>query len=271
MQADFPLTVAESLANLRRTRPMVHHITNDVVTNFTANVTLCLGAAPVMAPAIEESAEMAVFAGALLLNIGTLNPGLIESMLAAGRAAEAKGIPVVLDPVGAGATALRTDSCRRLLRELRIPILRGNAGEVLSLAGAGGKVRGVDSMDTGGSPEEALAAYAARTRRVVGITGVVDIVTDGQRIARVHNGHPMMGSVTGTGCAAGTAVAAFAAVVPDPFIATTAALAAFGVAGEIAAEASRGPGSFVPNFLDALYNLDGDHLRERVRVEILQR
>jgi hydroxyethylthiazole kinase len=230
----------------------VHHITNSVVTNFTANITLCLGAAPVMAPCIDESPEMAAFAGALLLNIGTLDPPQIDSMLAAGRKANGLGIPVVLDPVGAGATALRTDSAARLMEELEFAVIRGNAGEVLTLAGAGGKVRGVDSMESAAERESVISEFSRSCGAVVAVTGKTDFVTDGARTATIGNGHELMGMVTGTGCGASTAVACFAGSGIAPFRAACSGLAAYAIAGEVAGRKANGPGTFVPLFLDAL-------------------
>ncbi|MBN2609243.1 MAG: hydroxyethylthiazole kinase [Candidatus Fermentibacteraceae bacterium] len=260
--------ICRGLDALRARKPMVHHITNSVVMNFTANVTLCLGAAPVMAPCIDESLEMVRYAGALLLNIGTLDPVLVESMLAAGRAANENGIPVVFDPVGAGATALRTGSALRIADELHISILRGNAGEVLALAGHDGKVRGVDSMDSVGEREELISRFAGDRGLVVAVTGATDIVTDGRSTAVIENGHPLMGRVTGTGCAATTSAACFAAVMDDMFEAAFTGIAAMGIAGEIAAEKAGGPGTFVPLFLDGLAGLDEGTIRERIRASV---
>ena len=262
--------VCNGLAAVRNKKPMIHHITNTVVMNLTANVTLCLGAAPVMAPCIDESPEMVSFAGALLLNIGTLNPELVKSMLAAGRVANELGIPVVFDPVGAGATRLRTDSARMILSELDITIVRGNAGEVLALSGEGGKVRGVDSMESVEGRIDLSSSFAAESGSVIAVTGATDIVTDGERTARIDNGHPMMGRVTGTGCCASTSVACFAASVGDPFHAALGGLVAPGIAGEKAAEICGGPGTFVPCFLDALSSLDCEIIENNVRMEILQ-
>lgn len=231
---------------------MIHHITNNVVTNFTANITLCMGAAPVMAQSIDESAEMVGFAGTLLLNIGTLDPAQVESMLAAGRRANEVPVPVLLDPVGAGATALRTESARRIMREIDVAVVRGNAGEILTLAGEEGGVRGVDSTASGADRAETFRRLAESLGTVVAVTGEEDLVTDGSRSARIANGHPIMGKVTGTGCGASTAVACFMAVCDDPFLASAAGLACYGIAGERAAESAAGPGTFVPAFLDAL-------------------
>ncbi|MBD3369098.1 hydroxyethylthiazole kinase [Candidatus Fermentibacteria bacterium] len=245
---------------------MIHHITNNVVTNFTANITLCMGAAPVMAPAIDESAEMVGFAGALLLNIGTLDPPQIESMLAAGRRANEVSVPVLLDPVGAGATALRTESARRIMREIDVAVVRGNTGEVLTLAGEEGGVRGVDSTASGADRAETFRKLAVDLGAVVGVTGEEDLVTDGTRTVRLTNGHPLMGTVTGTGCGASTAVACFLAASEDPLLAAAAGLACYGIAGEVAAEVASGPGTFVPAFLDALAALDQSMVLSRCRL-----
>ena len=261
--------VETDLAAVRSAHPMVHHITNNVVTNFTANITLCLGASPVMAPCIDESPEMVGFAGALLLNIGTLDPVQIESMLAAGQRANELGIPVILDPVGAGATALRSESAVKLLGELDISVVRGNSGEVLTLAGAGGKVRGVDSIDSVGEKESAVVEFARESGSVVAVTGKTDFITDGRRTATIGNGHQLMGRVTGTGCGASTAVACFAASGIEPFRAACSGLAVYSIAGEIAGEEAGGPGTFVPLFLDALALLDGRMIGDMLDMEIL--
>lgn len=242
---------------LRAMRPMVHHITNEVVMNDTANITLHVGAAPVMAMALEEVEEMVAHAGALVLNIGTLVPERVAAMLAAGRAANARGIPVVLDPVGVGATTYRTTTARRLLDALAIAVIRGNAGEVAVLAGAGGEVRGVDSVSGGGDPAGAAAALAAGTGAVVAMTGAEDVITDGTRVWRVANGHPLMGAITGTGCMSTALVACCAAVEPDRVLAASAALMGFGIAGERAAAAARGPGSFKVALFDAVAGITG--------------
>jgi hydroxyethylthiazole kinase len=264
----WPRRTADLLAKVRADRPMIHHLTNSVVTNLTANVTLCLGAAPVMAPCQREVEEMVRYAGALLLNIGTLDEALVESMIAAGREANRLDIPVVLDPVGAGATGLRTEAAGTLLREVRLAALRGNAGEVFTLAGLGGKVRGVDSMEDVGERGESIRAFARERGFVVAVTGPVDQISDGEKMLSVHNGHPLLSRVTGTGCSATTAVAAFlAAGGDDPLAATGCALAAFGAAAEIAAEGCPGPGTFVPRLLDALSALDAAGLERRVRIE----
>jgi hydroxyethylthiazole kinase len=263
-----PERAFELLEQIRKTHPMIHHITNSVVTNLTANVTLCLGAAPVMAPCELEVEEMVSFAGALLLNIGTLDPEQVQSMIKAGRMANQLKRPVVLDPVGAGATQLRTNAAKSIMDQVQLTALRGNAGEVFTLIGAGGKVRGVDSQDSIADREALLSAYAKKYGLTLAVTGAVDLVTDGKQTFRVHNGHPLMSQVTGTGCAATTAVAAFLAVAQDsPALTSACALGVFGLAGEMAAAASPGPGSFVPKLLDALAAMDRNACLSGIRIE----
>lgn len=274
-----PLTAA-SLDRIRGRTPLIHNITNFVVMNDTANVLLAVGASPVMAHAPQEVAEMVSYAGALVLNIGTLEDAWIESMLIAGRAANERGVPIVLDPVGAGATRLRTDMTERLLTELRIAVVRGNAGELATVAGLGGEVRGVDSVSAE-SPEQAAARVSARTGNAAVASGVVDYVAGApassagasggrQRFARIHNGHPLMGRITGSGCMATAMVGAFLAVEDDPFLAAAEAMIAFGIAGEVAAEKSAGPGTFRQQLMDAVAALDGETVRKRVRAEVLE-
>lgn len=257
---------AEALDRLQRTRPLVHHVTNFVVMNDTANVTLHVGASPVMAHAREEVEEMASVADAVVLNLGTLEPDWIEAMVLAGRKATERGIPVVLDPVGAGATSFRTRASQRLLEETRPAVVRGNPGEIGTLAGAGGDVKGVDSL---GGPEnlaEVAQEAAARWGCVVAITGKRDRVADAERLLAVDNGHVWLTTLTGTGCMVTAITGAFAAVEPDRLVATVAALACFGVAAESAAERAAGPGSFKSELFDALFNLTPERLAENLRL-----
>jgi hydroxyethylthiazole kinase len=262
------VTPGDTLARIRDRKPLVHQITNYVVMNETANATLALGALPVMAHAIEEVEEMVGLAGALVLNIGTLSQHWIESMVLAGRAANERGVPIVLDPVGAGATSYRTDTARGLLADLRIAVLRGNAGEIATLVGIEAEVRGVESIAASGDAAE-LAREAADTLDLVAaVTGPVDHVSDGERTAAVSNGHELMATVSGTGCMSTAITGAFLAAKPDePFEAAVEALVAFGVAGEDAARDARGPGTFHTGLYDALAGLDpqGLDLRARVR------
>jgi hydroxyethylthiazole kinase len=260
------VSAGESLRRLRERKPLVHQITNYVVMNETANATLALGALPVMAHAREEVAEMADLASALVLNIGTLSPPWVEAMLVAGRAAGARGTPVVLDPVGAGATRYRTETAKRILDEVPVTVLRGNAGEVATLVGVEAEVRGVESIVGGGDPSE-LAREAARSLGVVvSVTGPVDHVSDGVRILAIANGHPLLATVTGTGCMSSALTGCFLAVADSPLDGAAEALVAFGVAGEDAARAARGPGSFHVGLYDALAALDPETLDERAKV-----
>jgi hydroxyethylthiazole kinase len=260
-------TAARNLAAVRDKRPLIHNITNFVVMNYTANALLAMGASPVMAHAANEVEEMVALAGALVLNIGTLTEEWIESMIRAGRAACARKIPVVLDPVGSGATALRTRSARRIIAETRPVVVRGNASEVLSLADASSKTRGVDAAHSVGQATAAARALARELGATLAITGPQDLVTDGTRVIRIANGHPLMGRVTGTGCAATVTIGAFLAVDPDPVCAAATALAYFGLAGEVAARHAAAPGSFMIRMLDALYTITPEQLEAECRIE----
>lgn len=254
------------MMQVRKNKPLVHHITNFVVMNNTANITLCAGALPIMAHAKEEVAEMAGNADALVLNMGTLWPAQVESMLLAGHRANDRDIPVVLDPVGVGATRLRTDSVRLLLDRLSIAIVRGNLAEIAVLIGKEAKIRGVESRNVSEDAAAVAHQFANEYGCVAAVTGEVDVVSDGTHLARVFNGHPMMGKVTGTGCMATAVVAAYAAVERDYFSATASALAAYGLAGEIAAERSQGPGTFQMHLFDALAGLSEEALLAGVRI-----
>ena len=257
---------SDILEKIRREHPLVHNITNYVVMNFTANALLALGASPVMAHAIEEVEEMVGLANALVINIGTLSQPWIDSMVKAARAARDRSIPIVLDPVGAGATRFRTEAARRLMDEAPVAVLRGNASEILAVAGQKGITRGVESVH--GVEEARLAArdLAKTYGTVVAVTGAEDFVTDGLRMARISNGHPLMGRVTGTGCTASAITGAFCAAETDAFAAAIGALVIFGIAGELAALPNPGPGSFQVGLLDALDAIDGAIIRERARV-----
>ena len=252
---------------MRERKPLVHQITNYVVMNETANATLALGALPVMAHAREEVGEMVGLAGALVLNIGTLSPPWVDAMLVAGAAANAVGTPVVLDPVGAGATRYRTETAKRILTEVEVSVLRANQGEMATLAGIAAEVRGVESIGAAREPSE-VARHAAATLGVVAaVTGAVDHVSDGENVLAVANGHELLASVTGTGCMASAITGCFLAVRPDaPLEAAAEALAAFGVAAEDAAVEAKGPGSFHVGLYDALANLSPDTLDRRARI-----
>jgi hydroxyethylthiazole kinase len=260
---------ARNLAAVRDKRPLIHNITNFVVMNYTANALLAMGASPVMAHAANEVEEMVSLAGALVLNIGTLTEEWVESMIRAGRKACALKIPVVLDPVGSGATTFRTRSARRIIAETRPVVVRGNASEVLSLADASSKTRGVDSAHSVGQATAVAQALALELEATLAITGPEDLVTDGTRVIRIANGHPLMGRVTGTGCAATVTIGAFLAVDPDPVRAAATALAYFGLAGEVAARHAAAPGSFMIQMLDALYTITPEQLEKGCRITVM--
>ncbi|HWN69334.1 MAG TPA: hydroxyethylthiazole kinase [Haliangium sp.] len=256
--------VWDALQELRARRPLVQNITNYVVMNNTANALLAIGASPAMVHACEEVEELVSISHALVINIGTLSPSWVVGMrLAAGKAG-ALGKPWVLDPVGAGATALRTSTALQLLG-MKPAVVRGNASEILALSEANRVTRGVDSTDSSSSALESGTRLAQTFGTVVTISGAIDYVTDGARVLRVENGHEMMTRVTGMGCTATALIGAFLAIQPDPLLAAAQAMAVLGVAGEIAVTRAAGPGSLQLHLLDALYGLDEQSL-SRVRI-----
>jgi hydroxyethylthiazole kinase len=256
-----------TLSAVRTTRPLVHNITNYVVMNSTANALLALGASPAMVHAAEEVEDFVDIAQAVVINIGTLSPNWVAAMKLAAARASARGRPWLLDPVGAGATTYRSAVANDLA--LRKPaVVRGNASEILSLARATSETtRGVDSTQTAEAALDAGRAFARRTGAVVAVTGAVDYLTDGDRVAACHNGHPLMARVTGMGCTATALVGACLAVEPDPLTAALHGLAILGVAGELAAEHASGPGTLQVDLYDVLANLDRDILERRVRFQ----
>ncbi|MFC4671852.1 hydroxyethylthiazole kinase [Seohaeicola nanhaiensis] len=244
-------TPATLLAVLRASPPLVQCITNYVAMNIAANVVLAAGASPAMVSDVEEAEEFARIAGALTVNIGTLSPAFVAGMRAAIAGAQAAGRPWVLDPVACQATGYRRDVSAELVR-LRPTIIRGNASEVLALAGEASRGQGVDGRDPVAAAEKGARWLAHETGGVVAVTGEVDFVTDGSRAARISGGSPWMPMNTALGCSLTCLCGAYAAVAEDPFDATVAALAHFAVAGQRAHEGATGPGSFAPRFLDAL-------------------
>ena len=246
----------EALRKIGKERPLVHHLTNYVSVNLVANTTLLTGALPVMAHALEEVVEMVDLASALVVNIGTLDPPFIEAALIAGRRANERGIPVVLDPVGAGATSFRTKTAERLLSELSVAAVCGNAGEVATLAGLAAEVRGVESL--AGDARQAAMKAAGALGTTIAATGETDYVSDGERTLAASNGHPFLSRVVGSGCASTAVVGCFAAVGGAGVETAAHALAYFGRAGEVAAEGAEGGGTFEPRLLDALAGLAGD-------------
>ncbi len=262
--------IAEALRKVRAKRPLVHNITNYVVMNTTANALLALGASPVMAHAREELEEMISLADALVINIGTLDGERFKSMLEAVRIADRLGKPVVLDPVGAGATRFRTEASLKLLNTGRISIVRGNFGEISALVGSEGLTRGVDAAAY--NPDTALRLSqeaAERLGTVVAVTGPRDYVSDGRKTYAVSNGTPLFGRITGAGCIATAVVGAFLSV-EEPVKAGVAGLTVLGVAGELAAGEASLPGSFHVKLYDWLYRINGALLKERARVELIE-
>ncbi|MDR2718167.1 MAG: hydroxyethylthiazole kinase [Treponema sp.] len=260
------------LNKVRENKPLVHHITNYVTVNDCANITLAIGASPVMAEAIGEAADIAAIAGAVVLNMGTLNERTIPSMIAAGKAANAKGIPVVFDPVGAGASNLRNDTAASIISAVKLSVIRGNISEIKFVAGLSSQTKGVDASDSdiagAGSAGLTAQALARKLGCVVVISGAVDTISDGAKIVYVENGHPMLGNLTGTGCMCSSLIGSFCAAAPDePFAAAIAAMLCMGIAGELAYENSgqRGNGSFRIALHDAISRMDAATLEKMAR------
>ena len=257
--------LGEALATLRANQPLVQCLTNVVASNWTANVLLAVGASPAMVDNPHEAAAFAEIAGGVLINLGTPFDDTAQAMhLTVASACESR-TPWVLDPVAAGVLSWRTDLAHQLLDEGRPAIVRGNASEILALAGGVGG-RGVESVDSPETAAEAARVLSLEHRCVIAVSGPVDLVTDGVRLVRIANGHPWLTRVTGVGCALGALMAAFAAVTVDAVVAAAAASATLGVAGDIAATKSHGPGSFAVALLDELSSLEPHDLVEHSRL-----
>jgi hydroxyethylthiazole kinase len=251
------------LAEVRHQHPLVHNITNYVVMNFTANTLLAVGASPVMAHAEAEVEEMVSLANALVINIGTLSEPWIKAMKRAVVASDR--IPYILDPVGAGATQLRTRTAQDLIDLASPAVIRGNASEIAAIANASAKTRGVDSTLLVTDVIEAAQSLAKQHNTVVVVSGAVDHIISSEGQVKVHNGTAMMAQITGMGCTATALIGAFAAVA-EPAAAAVAAMVTMGVAGELAAQQAQGPGTFVPHFIDALANLTPEILQTRAQI-----
>ncbi|MCK0471105.1 hydroxyethylthiazole kinase [Halalkalibacter sp. APA_J-10(15)] len=265
------MSLHQTVTHLNRVReqnPLVHNITNVVVTNFTANGLYALGASPVMAYAKEEVADMAQIAGALVLNIGTLKEEDVEAMLIAGKSANEHGVPIIFDPVGAGATVYRTETSRKILDELNVSVIRGNAAEIANVIGEQSEIKGVDGGSGRHNSVELAEKAAKHLDTIVVITGKEDVITDGQSTFIGRNGHPMLTKVTGAGCLLSSVVGAFAAVEENLVLACVSAVSVYGVAAEFAADqsAEEGPGSFQIEFLNQLSKVSTKHLDERLAV-----
>lgn len=271
------LKVIDLLAKLREEKPLVHHITNYVTVNDCANITLAIGASPVMADDINEVEEMVSMASSLVLNIGTLNERTIHSMLAAGKKANDLNIPIVLDPVGVGATSYRTGTAKRLIKELNISVIKGNISEISTLYGMDARTKGVDAEESGDVSEndiqskiEIAKKLASNLNCVIAITGAIDIITDGIKVYTVENGDAIMSRITGTGCMCASLIGSFCAVSSNALEGALAGVLSMGIVGEIAKEkigiSHKGTGSLKVEIMDGIYNLNKDIITKRGKV-----
>jgi hydroxyethylthiazole kinase len=267
------------LENVRATRPLVHNITNYVTVNDCANILLACGGSPIMADDANEVEEITAVCGGLNINIGTLNSRTIEAMLIAGRKANELGHPVVLDPVGAGASKLRTETALRIVREVKLAVIRGNISEIKTLAAGSGTTKGVDADTADAVTEETLeraVAFAKATAKslgtVIAITGAIDIVTDGEKAYCIRNGHPMMSTITGTGCQLSALTAAYVTANPEhPLEAAAAAVCSMGLAGEIAFRRlteEDGNSTYRNYIIDAIFRMTPEQLEAGAKYEI---
>jgi hydroxyethylthiazole kinase len=269
--------IAELFCCIKEKNPLVHHITNYVTVNDCANITLAIGASPVMADDIEEVRDMVSLASSLVINIGTLNSRSVEAMLAAGKRANELNIPVILDPVGAGATPYRTETANRIIKEIKLAAIRGNLSEIKTLYGVKSQTKGVDAGETltedssGLSEAKKIAQdFAKRLNTVVAITGAVDIITDGKTVYSVENGHSMMSKVTGTGCMCSSLIGSYLGSGSDNLLSTLAGIVTMSISGEIAYERLNkeyeGTGTLKLNILDAVYNLSEEMIIKRGKI-----
>ncbi|WP_422445870.1 MULTISPECIES: hydroxyethylthiazole kinase [unclassified Endozoicomonas] len=259
-----------SLKEVREKQPLVHNITNDVVTNTTANALLAIGASPIMAHAIEEVADMVSITGSLLINTGTLTGSSLQSMLLATETALQLEKPWILDPVGVGATPFRLTGNKQLLAN-KPSVVRGNASEIKALFTGANEGKGVDSSTSSESTLEFIQEKAREHHLIIAVTGATDYVTDGYDVYKINNGHPMMARVTGTGCTATAIIGAFLAVCDTPLIAAVSGLTCLGIAGELASMDCPGPGSLQLRILDELYLLDRATIEKFEKVSNMRR
>lgn len=259
-------SIEENLKQLQKKAPLVHNITNYVVMNSTANALLAIGASPVMAHAIEEVEEITSISSALVLNIGTLSNDWIKAMISAGKKAKSLGIPIVFDPVGAGASKLRNDTCAQIIAECTPDIIRGNASEIMALKDASISTKGVDSTKSSTDAIHIAKQLATSLENIIVISGATDYITNGKKVISIENGSPLMGKVTGMGCTASAVIGAFTGCNRDYLNATANAMAIMGIAGEIAEKNSKGPGSFQMNFIDALYTINSKAIQSKMKI-----
>lgn len=268
--------IIELLERVKEKNPLVHHITNYVTVNDCANITLAIGASPVMADDIYEVREMVALASSLVINIGTLNSRTVESMIACGKRANTLNIPVILDPVGAGATFYRTEIAKKLLEEVKVGVIRGNLSEIKTLYGLNGQTKGVDSCEEGlvnnelEEVKKIAKDFASKVNTIVAITGTVDVITDGEKLFTVKNGEKIMSKVTGTGCMCTSLIGSYMGAGDDNLLATLGGVVSMGIAGEIAYEkidrTHGGTGSLKVGILDAIYNLGDKEIINRGKI-----
>ena len=259
-------------SQLRACVPLIHNMTNYVTVNDVANAVLAIGASPIMADDLEEAGDIASISNALVLNIGTLNQRTIASMLSAGQSANGKGIPIVFDPVGAGASRLRNETSEKMLNTLQFAVVRGNLSELSYLSGLSSSTKGVDASEADMAHDPALVArqVALQYHCVAAVTGAVDVISNGTQMIEIHNGHPMLSKVTGTGCMTSALVGAYLGAGADPFLAAAAGILSMGIAGELAFEThgATGTGSFHIGIIDALSRLDGNMIQARAKAHV---
>lgn len=258
------------LSEVREQSPLVHNITNYVVMNNTANALLSIGASPVMAHAIEEAEDITSISSAFVFNIGTLSEKWIEAGLLAGKRAGKLGKPVIFDPVGAGASKYRTDTCTKILEEIRPDIIRGNASEIMALVNSAEKTKGVDSTRESDEAVSGAEFLAENFGTVVVISGASDYVVSRKKTVKLTGGNALMPHVTGMGCTATAIIGAFAGVRDDMPLASAAAMAAMSTAGDIAGQTAEAPGSFQVAFLDALYKIRPEDIESKISIEVLR-
>ncbi|MBU3112170.1 hydroxyethylthiazole kinase [Clostridium lacusfryxellense] len=269
--------IVELLKNVKEKNPLVHHITNYVTVNDCANITLAIGASPVMADDINEVSDMVSLSSSLVINIGTLNSRSVESMIMAGKRANELNIPVILDPVGVGATNYRTVTAKRIISEVKLAVIRGNLSEVKVLYGTQTKTKGVDSIeidsenvDEFAQEKEMASALAIRLNTVVAITGARDVISDGKTIYSVANGHKIMSKVTGTGCMCTSLIGSYLGAGDNNLIAAVAGIVSMGIAGEVAYSGLDknidGTGTLKVKILDIIYNLSENLIMKRSKI-----
>lgn len=262
--------ISRALQSVRKTKPLVHHITNYVTANDCANITLAIGASPVMADDICEVRDMVALANSLVINLGTLNSRTVESIMTAGKRANELSIPVVLDPVGAGATPYRTKIAREIMNEIKIAVVRGNLSEIKALYGINVKTKGVDSSEEF-SADKAVSSdikkvaqdFANQFHTIVAITGKIDLITDGKRVKLIKNGHEMLSRITGTGCMCTSLIGSYIGAENDYFHGAIAGVATMGIAGEIGyskLDKNEGPGRLKVKILDTIYHLSEEDI-----------